>query len=127
MGIYGDIAKKAYRLVTGYGRPPQDAWGAALSEHYTAAEQLRNAIKHTCPKGAFLGLCQNGFLRGIAPGHYTNSVRSRHYAHAAVVYLRADPSLATNKSRLKTLVYKGRSPNGELDVVLAFWAEGLIN
>ena len=126
LGAYGDIAWRAYCLATENCLSPRDAWQAALAERYTDPDQLHNAIKHTCPRGAFLGLCQAGLLPGIAACQYTRSV-SGGYAHAAVELLRANPSLANDRGRLKAQVFGERTPNDEVEVVLAFWGHGLLS
>ncbi len=126
MGAYGEIAWRAYCLATVNGMSAQDAWLASLAERYTGPNQLRNAIKHTCPRGAFLGLCQAGLLPGIVAGQCTGSVSSA-YALTAVELLRADPSLANDRGRLEARVFGNRTPNDEVRVVLAFWGQGLLH
>jgi Family of unknown function (DUF6979) len=125
MSVYGDIAFRAYCLAKG-GVTPPDAWRAALGERYTDPAQLKNAMRHTCPRGAFLGLCQAGLIEGIAARRYTGSVTSSTYALAAIELLRADPSLAADKPRLEARVFGERTPNDEVEVVLTFWKKGLI-
>lgn len=126
MSAYGDIALHAYALITHERMVPQKAWRAALIERYIEPSQLQNAIKHTCPKGAFLGLCSLGVIDGIHPGNYTKSKSSSGYAAAALNLLRRDSRLVRDKFRLNTLVYGPRTPNDETEVVLALWENGLI-
>jgi len=126
VGVYGDIAWRACCLATEVGMSPPDAWQVALGERYRDPTQFKNAVKHTCPRSAFLGLCQAGLLPGIAVGQYTDSVSSSGYALAAVELLRAAPTLEADKSRLEARVFGDRTPNGEVDVVLTFWGRGLI-
>ncbi|GBE94681.1 DUF6979 family protein [Nostoc cycadae] len=126
MGTYGEIAWRAYCLATLNGMLPQDAWRASLTEHYTDPNKLSNAIQHSCPRGAFLGLCQAGLLPGITTGQYTKSVSSSRYALDAVELLRANPKLANDKRQLEAQVFKERTPNDEVVVVLAFWGQGML-
>jgi hypothetical protein len=126
MGVYGDIARRAWNLAAQCEMRPADAWKAAVGEQYPDPTKRKNALKHTCPKGAFLGLCQLGILQGIRSGQYTNSTKSSGYANKAVELLRANPALASDKARLERGVFGVRSPNDEVDVVLALWASGLI-
>jgi hypothetical protein len=88
--------------------------------------QRRNALKHTCPKGAFLGLCERGLVRDIPPGEYTRSVSSSEIAFAALQQLRADPSPIDEKAKLSKRVYGERTPNDEVEVVLSLWKHELI-
>jgi hypothetical protein len=126
MSSYGDVALQAYALITQQGFAPQKAWKTALVERYTEPTQLKNAIKHTCPKGAFLGLCGLGFIEGIPSGSYTKSKTSSRYAVAALSLLRNNFSLAKNKPLLNSLVYGHRTPNDETEVVLTLLENGLI-
>jgi hypothetical protein len=126
MGVFGDIALRAWRLAAREKISPIDAWRNAVNEHYIDPKQRRNALQHTCPKGAFLGLSQNGLVRDIEAGSYTKSIRSCGYAMAALDQLRADPSLANDRPKLESMVFGDRTPNDEVDVVLALWKEHLI-
>ncbi len=125
MSVNADIARRAFRLASVDRALPPEAWRAALCSQYTDTNQLRNQIKHTCPRSAFLWLCQAGLLPGVPPRQYTRSVKSSGYARTAVEQLMKDPSLTTDKARLETRVYGDRTPNGEVDVVLAFWGREL--
>jgi hypothetical protein len=83
--------------------------------------------KKGCPKGAFLGLCEEGLVKGIANGKYTTSIDNKHYALRAVELLRAGDS-RIKPIELWSLVMNGvkKSHNGQMDVVLALWSNGNI-
>jgi hypothetical protein len=125
MGVYGDIAVRAWSLAVHEGISPSAAWQQAVGERYPDPAQKRNALKHTCPKGAFLGLCGRGLIRDIEPGHYTRSVRSSGFALAALEQLRANPMLVDDRSLFNQLVFGARTPNDEIDVVLSLWEQDL--
>ena len=124
--VYGTIALRAWELITTQNLSPPDAWVAAVREHYTDSAKQKNALQHTCPRGAFLGLCQRGFVRGISPGAYTESTASSGYALAAVGLLQAEPTLASDKSALEKRVFGTRTPNDEVNVVLALVGQNLL-
>lgn len=126
MGVYGEIAVRAWSLAAHEGMSPPTAWVAAVGERYPILHQRKNALQHTCPKCAFLGLCEDGLLRDIAPGKYTTSVKGKRYALATVEQLRANPSLLSDKRELKAQVYGKRTPNDEVDVVLSLWEQDLV-
>lgn len=126
MGVYGEIARAAAGLASQAGLAPLDAWRSAVHARYPDPAMRRNALRHTCPKGAFLGLCQAGHVRGVGPGGAVRSVKSRQYALAALEKLRNNPALAADKTRLEAEVFGGRTPNDEVDVVLTLWREGLL-
>lgn len=124
--VYGVIALRAWELVTSQGISPPDAWRAAVCERYPGPAQQRNALQHTCPRGAFLGLCQRGFVRNVVPRSYTESTASSGYALAAVGLLQAEPGLAADKPELERRVFGTRTPNDEVNVVLALLRDDLL-
>jgi hypothetical protein len=69
---------------------PAVAWGRAL------ASETKSNREKPCPKGAFLGLCEEGLIVGVRRGSYTRSVKNKRYAVNAVKALRDDPGLADN-------------------------------
>jgi hypothetical protein len=97
-----------------------------VTEHYPNTRARQNALKHTCPKGAFLGLCEEGLLRDIPARRSTRSVKSRGFALKAIELLRTDHTLANERAELEHRVFGDRTPNDEVAVVLALWVEGVI-
>jgi hypothetical protein len=93
-GVYGSIALRAWRFATEECVSPREAWRKAVAEHYSDPWQRKNAMTHTCPACAFLGLCGKGLVKGIKSGDYTTSNKSAEYAIKAVELLEADQSLA---------------------------------
>ena len=81
-----------------------------------------------CPRGAFLGLCEEGLVVGVDQGSYTRSTLNKQYAVVGVQRLAANPSLATDATRLWQLVQHGipKAPNGQMDVVISLWDQGMI-
>lgn len=124
--VYGEVALRAWELITAHGASPPEAWRQAVCVRYPDAAQQKNALQHTCPRGAFLGLCERGLVRNVAAGSYTGSTASSGYAFAAVGLLQAEPDLADNKAELKKRVYGTRTPNDEVEVVLALRSRDLL-
>jgi hypothetical protein len=50
--------------------------------------KLKVLKKKGCPKGTFLGLCEEGLVKGIPKGNYTKSVKNKKYAIKAVTVLK---------------------------------------
>ncbi len=126
-GTYGRAAVLAVELYrSGKATSPQDAWEKAVAVVFPDSPSSR---AKGCPKGAFLGLCSEGLIRGINPGEYTTSRDNSSYAVRAVHVLEDDPSLAKNKARLWSEVMDGgeKRHNSQMDVVTALWAAGLIS
>jgi hypothetical protein len=126
MANYGDAAVRAANLAREQRLTPEDAWRRAMGA--TFPNSVASQVK-SCPKGAFLGLCEEGLVRGIPRGDYTRSQMNKQYAVNAVRALRRTPSLANDRSALwlASLGSEGvKQHNGQMDVVAALWTSGLI-
>jgi hypothetical protein len=125
MTKYGNVALRAAALIE-QGESPPDAWRVAAREVFPGMEPSQ---KKGCPKGAFLGLCEDGLVLGVPRGRYTQSRDNKAYAITAVAILKGDPSLASRgAAALWGIVMRGREkkPNHQMDVVLALWDAGTI-
>ncbi|RLD02904.1 MAG: hypothetical protein DRI65_13990 [Chloroflexota bacterium] len=126
MNKYGQAAVQAARMLSiGSVSFPQDAWERATSEIFGKGTPSQ---KKGCPKGAFLGLCEEGYVKGVPPGNYTNSTKNKRYAIQAVNLLRKDPTLSNDPKSLWALVMQGepKSHNSQMDVVVSLWMEGYL-
>jgi len=81
-----------------------------------------------CPKGAFLGLCEEGLVRGIPRGLYTQSRKNKEYAVRAVRLLKEGQYAPKDPFVLWSRVMAGdpKNYNQQMDVVLALWENGYI-
>ena len=81
-----------------------------------------------CPRGAFLGLCEEERVKGVKTGHYTRSKLNKEYAMEAVRLLRLEPSLVSDRAQLwrRVIGQKTKAHNGQLDVVIGLWNAGLL-
>ena len=129
MGGYGAVAVKAVKLLTsGNIDRPRDAWKMAAA----TSETLKSISSQDkgCPRAAFLGLCQEGVVRGIPPGRYTNSKENKEYAIEAVRILQQEPALCSNLEALWKKVMKRKdkniNSNGQMEVVVSLWNDSLI-
>jgi hypothetical protein len=125
MGMYGRAAIKAVQMIQ-QGSPsnPESAWDRAIALE-TASPDSR---KKSCPRGAFLGLCSAGVINGVK-GHASLELGSNgDYARRMVKALRSDEEVASDRKRLWRLGARKskKDENGQVDVVLALWNEGLI-
>jgi hypothetical protein len=125
MGKYGECASLAVGLAADSGVDPRAAWDMATLKTFPHGISSR---KKGCPKGAFLGLCEDGLVKGIPKGEYTMSLHNKRYAVSAVQLLRQKPQLSSNKDELwRALPDKSaRNENGQVDVVIRLWNSGLI-
>ncbi|HAU4892961.1 DUF6979 family protein [Aeromonas hydrophila] len=124
---YGKAAVDAVSWCKRDGLNPAEAWNLAVQEHLpTHSGQVKG-----CPKGAFLGLCSDGRVKGIQEGNYTRSTKNRDYAITAVEILKnrmGAPSISANDLWDAVMAKLGSdlTPNHQMEVVLALWKEGLI-
>jgi hypothetical protein len=106
------------------GADPVALWESALEKMYPTSPVAR---KRNGPREAFLGLCEEGLIKGISTGSYTNPNDNKAYAVRAVALLKAAEQ-HWSKSALWHEVTGGveKQENGQIDVVLALWNNGLI-
>ena len=126
MSSYGDAAVRAARTCQQQPRPgPQEAWQQAVQLLFPDSASMRTK---SCPKSAFLGLCEEGRVSGIPSGRYTRSKLNKEYALKAVEVLRASPSLASDPAALwgKVMAGKAKVSNGQMEVVAALWQADLL-
>jgi len=126
MGKYGEAAVTAARIFTeGDVDSPETAWNRATTLLMGANTSSQ---KKGCPRGAFLGLCEEGLVKGIPKGHYTNSEKNKGYAVEAVSLLKSNPGLSQDANLLWAAILKGieKKHNSQMDVVLSLWNHKLI-
>ena len=125
MREYGDVAVGATELARG-GLQPSEAWEEATRTIFPHSQSLQDK---GCPRGAFLGLCEDGRVAGVPAGTYTRSRDNKGYALRAVELLAAEPGLAdAGPKALWERVMDGqpKAYNSQMDVVLALWQRGLL-
>lgn len=95
------------------------AWAQAVMELFPDRPAAR---KKSCPRFAFLGICEKGLLRGVPPSPYPDSV-NKGYAVNAIRELQLKPELAANKKALwlKASGNIGLTHNQQMDVVVSLW------
>jgi hypothetical protein len=123
---FGDAAVVAARtLGRSPGMDPGVAWARATLSTFPNSESMQTK---GCPKGAFLGLCEEGLVEGVPPGSYTRSQSNKQYAINAVARLRQSPTATIDRAALWRVSSDdpGKAHNGQMDVVLALWKAGLI-
>lgn len=123
MAKYAKVTLMALESIVEHGMQPRASWQQAADAVFGRGSS--QAAKD-CPRDAFLGLCEEGLLKGVPAGNYTHSKKSKMYAVAAAYALRDQPELALNKSELWRKVSEpGTAQNSEMTVVVALWKAGL--
>ena len=126
MDKYAQAAIEATRLCThGTYLSPRIAWDQATT-HLFGADT--SGQKKGCPRDAFLGLCEEGLIKGIPKGIYCISVKNKRYAILALAHLQKNPDLSEQPRLLWDKVLKGENKvhNSQMDVVIALWNSGFL-
>ena len=119
--MYGLVAIEAVLNISD-NTSPKEAWQHAA----TTTLSSESSRQKGCPRDAFLGLCQEGLVKGVKRGKYTNSVLNKQYALNAVQVLMENKNKKhTSKELWQTLNLK-KAHNGQMDVVLALWKENYL-
>jgi hypothetical protein len=129
MGKYGEAAVKATKLfLDGHAKSPNQAWEMAIIEIYPDPDTHKAARKKSCPRDAYLGLCESGEIIGILKGTYCDSMKNKDYAIKALSFLRNNHSLLNGWKTLWNLVMDGqkKSHNNQMDLVISLWKAGFI-
>ena len=125
MGQYGRAAVRAAEMLEQSKSPdPEAAWRRAIAHETTSAESR----KKPCPRGAFLGLCGCGVVRGVeAQPQYVPS-KNGEYALRMLEAIRTDSDITSDRKRLWRIAvgHPGKHENGQVDVVTTMWNEGRI-
>lgn len=124
MGKYGDVAVEATRIAQ-TGICPVEAWSMAATCEF---KDRIASIKKGCPKNAFLGLAEDGFVIGVPSGSYTKSVLNKQYALEALTLLSQDPSVKNDLKKLwiQSCGSDSKVHNQQIDVVVSLWLSGLL-
>jgi len=125
LGKYGHAAETAARSLAAGGGDPRTAWEVAVTKIFPNS---RTSAEKGCPRVSFLALCGLGFVKGVPPGSYTRSVKTKAYVTRAVTELRSNPAMANDEQGLWRTITEGReiAPNHQMDVVATLWRKALI-
>jgi hypothetical protein len=121
---YGEAALLAARRESANGLTPLARWQNAMETLYPTSSTAR---RKAGPRGAFLGLCEEGSVKGIPPGQYAASKDNKAYAVRAVALL-AEGTQKWSTTALWQAVSNNpdKTHDSQMDVVLALWKNDLI-
>ena len=72
MGKYGNAALRATKLVqAGTFSSPREAWETAVHKEFPGRHA---AQEKGCPRGSYLGICEEGLIVGVDPGMTINAL-----------------------------------------------------
>lgn len=123
MANYGKIARRAVEIYREQRLPsPRQAWEAAAEIYYPDKKAAR---EKGCPKSTFLGLCEDGLIKGIPPGEYVSRKLNKSYGIQAYRLLKKEPNL--DAKSLWDKIQPAKSHNQQMDVVKALFENKLMN
>ena len=121
MNKYGKSALCAVKsIMEKRASSPVEAWGFAVKNYFPNSV---SGQEKGCPKGAFLGLCENGNVKGVPKGNYTKSRLNKGYALQALPLLIQNPN-QTEKELWEQI--SSKNYNHQMSVVLALFNEGFL-
>lgn len=123
MGKYEKVALLAVKLFhEGTTDCPIEAWEKAASQILDS----RSSQRKGCPRNTFLGLCEEGKVRGIPSGSYTKSKKNKEYALDAIQILINMKEDLPSPKILWEMLSSGKTHNQQMDVLLALWKNDLL-
>jgi hypothetical protein len=121
---YGEAALIAVRQGSPGPADPVARWEKALLQLYPTSPTSR---RKGGPRGAFLGLCEEGLVKGIPGGNYAASKDNKAFAVHAVSLLAGETrSWSTTALWQAVTSDPEKKHNSQMDIVLALWKNGLI-
>lgn len=120
---YGTIALRAGERARA-GEPPDLAWKREAQIAYPDKKAARDK---GCPRNAFRGLAEGGYIIGVARGSGRSRSVNALYAVEAAEVLRKDAHLARDRIGLWRKTSGGsKQHNGQMDVVVALFFAGCL-
>lgn len=114
MNKYAEISIKAIEKIQNRQITPVDAWKEAAKEVFPNNPA---SIEKSCPKSAFLGLCEDGYVKGVPPGKYTRSQDNKKYVIEALELLKLENSLSEKELWEKIDKKSKKVHNQQMNVV----------
>ncbi len=105
---------------------PRLAWDKVTSRIFGNGTTSQ---KKGCPRDAFLGLCEEGYVKDIPSGKYCNSRKNKNYALTAYTMITEEPDLV-NQPPInlweRVMIGEPKYHNSQMDIVIALWKNGLL-
>lgn len=125
MAHYGEAAVWAARMIAEEHISRQAAWERAAARLNPFSS---DAATKGCPRTTFLTLCEEGYVRGVQPGHYADGRENAGHVLALARLLVEDSDLAdSSTARLWKMAGGGaKKENGQVEVAVALCRAGLL-
>jgi hypothetical protein len=121
---YGEAAIIAARQAASGGINPEAQWESAMEKLYPTSPTAR---RKGGPRGAFLGLCEEGLVKGVPAGHYSATRENKNCAVRAVALLVEAKQPLSVSALWRAVTDDPEKPHGgQMDIVMALWKNDLI-
>lgn len=122
---YAQIAVNTTKYIIKNGGNPVEIW---TKQAKLIFKPESSSIKKVCPKNTFLGLCEEGLIKGIPAGKYTKSIKNKGYALKAIEILKNNKSLINKPNEIWIMINgKEKKSNSQMEVVCELYKHGLLN
>lgn len=124
--MFGNTALRARELlIEGEASTPRDAWNMAGGELFHRTTYFSKG----CPRAAFIGLCEEGLIKGIPAGDYSAGEKNKKHTLKALQLLKEKANWKLNKTQWWNAATKDNpiSHNHQLDVLLSLYENGFLN
>ena len=98
-------------------------WEITMVEYFPTQKSSR---KKSCPKNAFLGLCEEGLIADIPQGDYGVNPESLNKCYAVKAALLVFEGVIDKKMLWKTVSGDAKTHNSQIDIVLELNKAGLL-
>ena len=124
-GKYGLVALNAVNKLNDLQEiEPGNAWDEAAVVVFPTQ---RSSRKKGCPRSTFLGLWEEGKVKGVKSGNYTSSKANKSYANDAADLLQNSSKLTTKELWGKVVSNaEPKAHNSQMNVVIALFHEGYL-
>ena len=124
MKKYEQVTLLAMDHIKNNNETPEIAWKNASIEVFGKGTSSQ---KKSCPKNSFLGICEEGLIKEIPKGNYSNieNNKNKKYVLEALELISNDKTLLDNKMNL-WLKINSKKYNQQLDVLFTLINEGYI-
>ncbi|MDN0094061.1 DUF6979 family protein [Yersinia rohdei] len=130
MGIYGDTAVEVVKRYI-HGQDLKESW----LQQITFFSTRKSSHEKGCPRSAFLGLCEGGWVKGIKRGNYIlrrkKYPNNKDYAIEGAKIILTNPSKQYSASKLwvevkRALPDGAENHNEQMTVVIALMNNDLL-
>ncbi|MBP2170231.1 hypothetical protein J2125_003423 [Erwinia toletana] len=124
MSKYAQAAVVTVRKNQGKQSPDmRQEWEKTMAEYFPTQETSR---KKSCPKNAFLGLCEAGLIVGIPAGSYGLKPENVNKRYAVDAVQRATGGITDKNELWKAVAGANKTHNSQMDIVLELLRANLL-